>query len=382
MRIASIAARTVRWPIAGTGAARGRRERAAVILEVRSDGGIVGLGEAAPLPGMSVDTLADAERAIAAFARRAPFTIEDRDDVFALAAGAPAAARFAIETALLDALAREAGVSLARLLGETSEPWAAGAVRAPLSGVVDDVEEARRAVAAGISCLKIKIAPTARASGRDDDLRVVREIAMAVPMARLRLDANRGWARAEVAARLAELARMAFACGACIEYVEEPCPDAHLVLGDELALPLALDESLIRLSPAELEAALRSPGLAALVLKPTVLGGLSEVCRMFALARQHRVGAVMSHGLEGPIAMAACAELALLYEAAWTDSAATEGRTDAPRPVGLAAHPGLAGWRVEVPQLAADHVHAVAAPGLGFVGLDLEGVVQACGEAA
>ena len=78
MRITAIAAHTVRWPIAGTGDARGRSERAAVLLEVRSDRGILGLGEAAPLPGLSHDTLDDAELALEAFAHRAPFDVVAR----------------------------------------------------------------------------------------------------------------------------------------------------------------------------------------------------------------------------------------------------------------------------------------------------------------
>src|SRR5690348_9373711 len=98
MRIVSLAARTLRWPI---GAARGRTERASLLFEVRSDRGAVGLGEAAPLPGMSIDTLEDAEEAIMALATRVPLDLGDRDGAFAIAravaAGAPAA-RFAIET--------------------------------------------------------------------------------------------------------------------------------------------------------------------------------------------------------------------------------------------------------------------------------------------
>src|SRR4029078_3210685 len=93
--------------------------------------------EAAPLPGMSMDTLEDAERALAAFARRAPFDvlalpgaaetdpcmpfeIADRDAAHAFATS-PAAARFAIETALLDVLAREHRVSIAALLAPLVE---------------------------------------------------------------------------------------------------------------------------------------------------------------------------------------------------------------------------------------------------------------------
>src|SRR5262249_48390543 len=92
MRIVSVAARAVRWPIAGDGAARGRSERAALLVEVRSATGAVGLGEAAPLPGMSRDTLGDAETAVAHLAARVPFDVADRDAASELAAAAARAA--------------------------------------------------------------------------------------------------------------------------------------------------------------------------------------------------------------------------------------------------------------------------------------------------
>src|SRR5687768_7281984 len=99
MRIIAVAAQTFRWPIASDGAARGRTERAAVVIEVRTERGAVGLGEAAPLPGMSRDTVADAARAAGLLATRVPFEIGDPDAALALAqeisraaaaAGAPA----------------------------------------------------------------------------------------------------------------------------------------------------------------------------------------------------------------------------------------------------------------------------------------------------
>jgi len=399
VRIVSIAWRTIRWSIASRGAARGRTERAAVVLEVRSERGAVGLGEAAPLPGMSPDTLDDAERAIAAFAQRAPLELPDREAVYALAAAtaatasgiampAPAdrsvatplpaagspAARFAIEAALLDALARERGISLSALLGSPSSgapaiagaaelrsgqahgptATAAGATGAmhragtvPLAAVVDDPDAARAAFAAGIRCLKIKL-------GASDDPGRVFAIAEAAPGARLRIDANRTWPRAEVAARLAALSALP------IDYVEEPCHAAHLLLAEPLAGRLALDESLAGLAPGELHAALASPQLAALVLKPTLLGGLSAALGLAELARRAGVAAITSHGLEGPVGTAACAELALAL--------------GGDHPVGLAAHAALDGWLIDVPQLAPDHVHAALADGLGFADLDLAGV--------
>ncbi|HEY0992498.1 MAG TPA: enolase C-terminal domain-like protein, partial [Kofleriaceae bacterium] len=367
MRITAITARTVRWPIASQGAARGRTERAAVIVEVRSAGGAVGLGEAAPLPGMSLDTLDEANRSIAGFARTAPFDVElpppgrrpvnveaprargpglrnpaidprpilaiaDRDAMHAFLV-APPAARFAIETAVLDAIGRERGRSIAALFGGSDEPLA-------LAAVVDDAEQARRAFADGIRCLKIKLAA-------DDDPGRVFAIAAAVPQARLRIDANRSWPRAEVADRLAALAALP------IDYVEEPCRDSHQLLSESLPCPIALDEGLLAMSEVEICVALRSiPRLAAVVLKPTLLGGFSVVFPIAALAQSCRVPPIVSHALEGPIGSAACAEIAR----------AIGGR----HAVGLAAHAALAGWAIAVPQLAADHIHAAARPGLGF----------------
>ncbi|TMQ09516.1 MAG: hypothetical protein E6J90_10475 [Deltaproteobacteria bacterium] len=401
------------------GAARGRSERAAVLLEVRSDRGAVGLGEAAPLPGMSLDTLAQAQAALATFARLAPFELAACETHHARASGAapgahvgaseirhrsapraaesqipgeaprsgsfvatptgsgllpfeivdrdaaqllvtaPPAARFAIETALCDALAHDRGISLAALLSSFVDRAISAADTSalppgvPLAAVVDDPVAARRAFAAGIRCFKIKLAA-------GDPLDRVLAIAAAVPAATLRIDANRTWPRAEVAARLAALAQLP------IEYVEEPCRDAHLLLNTTpLACKLALDEGLPQLSRDELVTALRSPDLAAVILKPTLLGGLSAAIELAALARQAGVAAIASHGLEGPIGTAACAELALVLGGA--------------PPAGLAPHAALAGWRIQVEQLAADHIRAAAAPGLGFADLDLAAVVKACG---
>jgi o-succinylbenzoate synthase len=403
MRIVAIAAQTIRWSIGearsrgvgpptavpagrgsspvgsigGEGAARGRSERAAVLLEVRGEGGAIGLGEAAPLPGMSIDTLDQTERAIAAFCATAPFELvarapahadasdtrpDDFDatraqmrllpfeivdrDVAHLLVTAPAAARFAIETALCDALAHDRGLSLAALFGPHPGTLA-------LAAVVDDPAAALRGYAAGIRCFKIKL-------GAEDPLDRVHAIAAAVPGATLRIDANRSWPRAEVTARLAALAHLP------VEYVEEPCRDMHLLLhAAPLPCRLALDESLPGLSRDQLVTALHSPALAAVIVKPTVLGGLAAARALAALARRHGVTAVASHALEGPIGTAACAELARALAG--------------DRPAGLAAHPALAGWRIPVAQIAAGRVDAATAPGLGLGDVDLMAIVQACG---
>lgn len=314
MRIVSVAHREVRWPLIARGAARGRgSERASTIIAVGTLDGATGLGEAAPLHGVSIDTLADAVRAVDDLSNRSLVELATPGHASAIAdrvTHAPAA-RFALETALLSAYAQTARTSVARLL--TPLPKA----ELLLSVVVDHASEAERAVTAGARCLKIKVG----SADPDIDIARVRAIADRAPSVQLRLDANRGWPAADLGRIVAELADLP------IDYIEEPCPDAHLLLDGDLELRIALDESLIHLDRPSLDRALTSPRLAALVLKPTLLGGFARCLELAALAHQHGVAPVVTHALEGPIGTAACHELA---RAIGSDV-----------PVGLAPHPAL-----------------------------------------
>jgi len=345
MRIVALASRRATWRLDGSGSARGRHTRAALLLELRTERGAIGLGEAAPLAGTSLDTLDDAARAVSALAARLPF--DCTDDASSLAAELPLApaVRFAIETALLSALAAERNISLASLLA--GRPLHG----VPLAVVVDTPAEAARAFADGVGCLKIKVG----AYDFRADLDRLRAIARAAPGARLRLDANRTWPRDVVHEWLGALSDLP------IDYVEEPCADAHLLLATQLACPIALDESLAMLAPDVLDAALRSRSLAALVLKPTLLGGLHACLELARRARGAGVAAIVSHSLEGPIGTAACAELAL----------AIGGEHAA----GLAPHPALVAWALKPPQLTTLEIRDGCSSGLGLGALELDAVL-------
>ena len=347
MNIVAVDHRIVRRSIDPRGAARGVRERESVIILVRADTGLAGMGEAAPLPGMSIDSIYDAIAAADALAARVPFAVHTPHDASTLAdqlTMAPAA-QFAIETALLTLLAQERRTSIASLLAPMPQAELESAV------VVDTPDEARLAAA---RVLKIKVGPTG-------DVERVRAIAAAAPNARLRLDANRSWSRAETPAIIEAFADLP------IDYIEEPCRNAHELLDarerpsnfdmarlkpdelldarekpanldiartelldarekpasidtghsnavrvtpGQLAHRIALDESLVDLDRADLLRALASPQLAALVLKPTLLGGFAKCLELAALAHQHGVAPVVTHTLEGPVGFAACIELA------------------------------------------------------------------------
>jgi L-Ala-D/L-Glu epimerase len=273
-----------------------------LLLRLR-DGDLVGEGEASPLPGYSPDTL-DAARA--ALEGRGPTT---------------PAAEMATFAARLDLDGKRRGLGAHAVLGAVRE-------RLPLSALVSDMGGARAAWARGIRDLKVKI-------GRDvpGEMAFLAALRQAYPDAALRLDAN---------GRAVDTAAFgAFAPA----YIEEP-------LGTSGPIPLALDESLQRLSDDVVAARLARGELEALILKPMALG--PERC--FALARlaaDHAVPVTVTHTLDGPLGLAAAAALAL----------ALPGRVLA---VGLDRHGGLDAWPpATIAALGPGEIRATAAPGLG-----------------
>ena len=304
--------KVVRWAIEPRGAARGRTERVSLLLKHWDADGGLGFGEAAPLPGMSPESIDDVIDALTS-GREPPRSMPS--------------AWFAIETAMLSAEAHRKGVSLSQLLLHEPPP-----AMLPTAPVVDDLDEARIAWSLGARTFKLKIGP--------HELQRVAEMAAALPDARFRIDANRSWPAGDARAMIAELARFP------IDYVEEPCVHSHHLLDAELALPIALDEGLRDVPADEMRAVLSSPQLATVVIKPTLLG----LTTAFQIASRAR-SAVISHALEGSIGMAACCELALACKQ--------------PGPMGLAPHPGTELWEPRVRQLSFYTIRP-AGPGLGF----------------
>lgn len=127
---------------------------------------------------------------------------------------------------------------------------------------------ASAAVKEGFTVIKCKVGRR----GLEEDLTRIRELCGMLPSeVLLRLDANRAWT-------LDEALRFSRALDpARIEYLEEPlqCWDDYGAFGRGQELPYALDESLVGRSFERVEA---MKGLKAVVIKPSLLGGL-EVSR-------------------------------------------------------------------------------------------------------
>jgi O-succinylbenzoate synthase len=135
---------------------------------------------------------------------------------------------------------------------------------------------------------------------------LVREVsAVLADTVALRLDANRRWTMDEAVAFAEGIADVPVA------YLEEPLRDASQLpaLAERTHVPIALDESLVGMPVARLQ---EHSYVAAVVLKPTVLGGVAHTLRMARAAQSLGMTPVLSAafetgiGLRGLIALAAC----------------------------------------------------------------------------
>lgn len=292
--------------------------RHAVRLYLSDGSGHIGIGEAAPLPGLSTETAAEAREALARFewpVEPPTRTTQIAKIVARIDPGLPSA-RFAAETALASLATSKLGVPLYMLWTDHVDevPIATGLFGADDGAIV---EAAREAAAFGAHAVKLKIGRTAALDGW-----LVETVRTLLPHAELRLDANGTLDPLSLGERLAALRPFSPA------YIEEPCALGDMLLADDPPIPFAVDESLAGPDGDEaLARALACDHIRAVVLKPTLLGGLMRCWSIAQKARAAGRRTIISHLLEGPIARAACAHLALAI---------------GPETAGLGEHPALA----------------------------------------
>ena len=277
--------------------------------------GIIGLGEAAPLAGLSPDFKPAFDEHVTDLCRRfnaAGFAEFDAGQVPTLVDSSLPALRFALETAALD-YARGGRRQL------YANAFTEGRAGLPINGLVwmGDAafmrEQIQQKLAAGYSCLKLKIGSLDFAT----ELALLAEIRSVAGPAELvlRVDANGAFSPAEAPARLEALARFH------IHSIEQPLragqPAALAALCRSSPLPIALDEELIGVTnPAAQEQLLDIVRPAYVVLKPTLLGGHAATRRWIALAQARGIGWWMTSALESNVGLNAVAQLTGEYDVA------------------------------------------------------------------
>lgn len=291
--------------------------------------GVSGWGEALPLPAFGTEALEDCGRALARARDQLGDGLADPEALEAVLApfAETPTARFALESALLDWLARREGRPVATLLGEVQRPTVE--VNALLGGETLNalVASARDARGAGFQTAKLKV------GGRPIKEDVARVFAVREALGsalRLRVDANGAWSQEEAIEALTAMAP------AGLELCEQPTPPAAL---EALAAvharglcALAADETL--LVPEAFEWLLHHRACDVLVLKPMALGGLLRSAAWARRAADAGLDAYVTSFLDGDLGRAAAAQLASVLPTAKAHGLATGALLDAPTHAG------------------------------------------------
>ncbi len=243
---------------------RGAYEVREVDYVILRDGDRVGIGECAPLPGLSVDD---------------------------------SAMQFAIETAELHLRAGSWAFYDTPFSRSEQGLLTNGLVwMAPIDDMAGQV---KAKVDAGFGCIKIKIG----ALDFEEELSLLRSVRRLYPQIELRLDANGAFGD-DAYDKLCALEELR------IHSIEQPIRagqwEAMADLCRRSAIPIALDEELIGVQQrAELLDAIRP---AYVILKPTLHGGLSGTKQWADLAAERGIGHWYTSALESNVGLNAIAQ--------------------------------------------------------------------------
>jgi len=317
-----------------TTAAGSSATREGALLRIRLACGATGVGDVAPLPGLHAES---ASQAVAQAATIAAVLTQAGAEIcpsIALLDGSLAhwlctyvgiqpeallpSVRFALESAVLAALAQAKGTSLIDMLLCGSASQQAVTINALLpSDTGMSADAIRQAVThTDCTCVKIKVARP-DSTPAQDAARVAALRAAFGPDVVLRADANRGWTLDQAV----EFGTALNAAGVSLEYLEEPTqrPEDIAAFCAATGIAVALDETVddgpssiaaIGARRAVTPGAGLPAGTTALVLKPGVLGGLEKTACLVRWAHRRGITTVISSAFESSVGLAALAAMA------------------------------------------------------------------------
>jgi L-alanine-DL-glutamate epimerase-like enolase superfamily enzyme len=328
-----------------------------VVLRLRAEDGVTGLGEAVPLAQRGESSLAEVrgelEGPCAAALEGADLSpLRDvpapgaRTAIAALVAacrdrGTSSPALAAVDVALHDLAGRLRDEPVWRLLGalEAKPVRCNGTLAAAPPAAV--AERAAGLVAAGFRTLKLKV-------GLPDDLAAVAAVRARIgPDPRIRVDANGIWSPDEALDRLAGMEPHG------IELVEQPASDLEGLARVRAAtpIPVAADESVT--GPADAARAVELGACDLATAKLAKVGGIAAALEVAAA-----IPTYLSSALDGPIGIAAAAHATQALPRSGPAADLAHGLATSPL---FAAIPAA-----NVPTLDGDLLIPPAGPGLGI----------------
>jgi len=256
------------------------------------DGRRLGLGECAPLAGLSLDNFSKIESMLDQICLDPETFLNSNHKLLSFPA-----IRFALETAWID---------LHRENNKTARKFLEGRSGIKINALIwmgskkMMLEQINIKLADGYKCLKLKIG----ALDFETEIDILREIRRRFNVSELeiRVDANGAFSKNDVFVKLNRLAEFN------LHSIEQPISAGEWPLMQEICenspVPIALDEELIPLQEKfQKEKLLRTLDPQFLVLKPSLLGGFSSCLQWINLARKKNIGWWVTSALESNLGL-------------------------------------------------------------------------------
>ncbi|HOW85723.1 MAG TPA: dipeptide epimerase [Candidatus Aminicenantes bacterium] len=275
-----------------------------VLVRVRTDSGLVGVGEACPFPPITGETQATniaAARAIRdMLIGRDPLAIDDVLRLIGPVVHSNPSMVAAFEMACFDILGQAAGLPLYRLLGGTKSTF-----ESDITTGIDTAEataaSTRKHAGLGYKTLKIKIGVDP-----DQDFERLRAVRQAVGDGlTLRVDANQGYSVPQAIYSMKKIAPLG------IQLVEQPVVasdvDGLKAVRAESPIPIMADEALF--GPADAIRLIKAEACDFLNIKLMKAGGILNSVRIAHIADAANMRCMVGCMLESRIALTAAAHV-------------------------------------------------------------------------
>lgn len=279
-----------------------------LIVEVHTDEGAIGYGEAPPTGLVTGDTIESMTGAIKHHIAPTMIgqSIEDFENVLLLldkSVQHNTSAKAAIDMALYDLFAQSLHVPLYRILGGNG-----AGIKTDITISVNEPDEMVRdslnAIERGYQTLKIKV-------GNDSqkDIERMSQIRQAIAHdVNLRIDANQGWKPKEAVKILNQME----AAGLNIEFVEQPVVQHDYAglkyITERVSIPVMADEALY--TPRDAQYLLANQCCDMMNIKLMKTGGLRKALDILSIAEMYGIECMLGCMLESKVSVTAAVHLA------------------------------------------------------------------------
>ncbi len=272
-------------------------EREGVILELKKND-IIALGDAAPLPGFSVESLEEVIQQLKELSAEIKALVSNEISlesfqVFHRKQDIYPSLQFALDTLGVDFLSQHSQTSAHDLLFDNPAKKLQCNGVVPISARETTINKVRELTEKGYTTIKIKVG-----QNYNNELEQLGDLRSSFPELIIRVDANRAWEIDEAIENLTGLEALD------IEYCEEPLANPTVKnykrLSNATSVPLALDESF----PGFKDWNSILPEISVLIVKPMVIGGLTKLFATNRLANNHGNKVIYTTSLESGIGRA------------------------------------------------------------------------------